>query len=151
MSWKVCKTRAVFLSAVEEMLLVEPYEKYKDVRWYSGLCCHLVMRKLLQQLDQLTSLVNQLLQAQAAHARLPGSPPQASALVLVTMLDKCEGNTDHCKACGLYIEEHPDRLIAITGHAHDWATALWVDDSPYSESAWDFQAAFKEIFDDPTV
>lgn len=82
------------------------------------------------------------------------------------MPEKYDGNPDHCRAflkqCGLYIEEHPKRftdetarirfvISLLTDHTRDWATALWTDNSPLLESARDFQAAFKEIFNHPSV
>lgn len=95
-----------------------------------------------------------------------GFPPWASAPVSVALPEKYDGNPDYCQAfliqCGLYIEEHPERFVEetarvrfvislLTGQAHDWGTALWMDDSSLLDSAWDFQQAFKEIFDHSTV
>lgn len=68
------------------------------------------------------------------------------------MLEKYDGNLDHCPAFlmqrGLYVEEHPDLFIEettlirfvislLTGHAEEWATVLWMDDSPLLDSARD--------------
>uniref|UniRef100_A0A3B3SGE7 ribonuclease H n=1 Tax=Paramormyrops kingsleyae TaxID=1676925 RepID=A0A3B3SGE7_9TELE len=110
---------------------------------------------LQQQVDHLTNLVSQLMESRTATTALPDSPPRASATVPVALPEKYDGNLDHC-------QEHPDRfwedtariqfvISLLTGRACEWATALWLDDSPLLDSAWEFQQAFKEIFDHPAV
>nr|XP_023669304.1 uncharacterized protein LOC111844764 [Paramormyrops kingsleyae] len=106
------------------------------------------------------------MEGQAVQANLPASPPRASAFVPVAMPEKYDGNPDHCQAflmqCGLFIEEHPEhftdetarvRFVSslLTGRSRDWATALWMDDSPLLDSAREFQQAFKGIFNHPTI
>uniref|UniRef100_A0A3B3SA72 CCHC-type domain-containing protein n=1 Tax=Paramormyrops kingsleyae TaxID=1676925 RepID=A0A3B3SA72_9TELE len=123
-------------------------------------------QRLQQQVDQLTSLVTQLPERRAGQVEIPSSPSRASAPVPVAMPEKYDGNPDHCQAflmqCGLYVEEHPERFVEetakvrfvislLTGCARDWATALWMDDSPLLDSARDFQQAFKGIFNHPAV
>lgn len=110
-------------------------------------------QRLQQQVDHLTNLVSQLMEAQAAPVALPDSPLRASATVPVALLEKYDGNPNHCQAvlmqCGLYVEEHPEcfqeeiawvRLVIslLTERTCEWATTLWLDDSPL---------AFKEIFE----
>uniref|UniRef100_A0A3B3SLN6 DUF4939 domain-containing protein n=1 Tax=Paramormyrops kingsleyae TaxID=1676925 RepID=A0A3B3SLN6_9TELE len=113
-------------------------------------------QRLQQLVDHLTTLVSQLMEARAAPIGLPDSPPRVSTPVPVTMPEKYDGNPDHCQAflmqCELYVEEHPDRfeetarvrfvISLLTGHAREWATALWMDDSPLLDSR-DFQQAYK--------
>lgn len=75
-------------------------------------------QRLQQQVDQLITLVSQLLDRQVSRAQLPDSPLQAAAPVPVAMSEKYDGNPDHCNGflmlCGLYVEEHPDRFIEDT-------------------------------------
>lgn len=69
-------------------------------------------------MEQLTTLVSQLMEERAGQVDLPASPPQVSAPVPVTMLEMYDGNSDQCQAfliqCGLYIEEHPESFTEET-------------------------------------
>uniref|UniRef100_A0A3B3RDY6 DUF4939 domain-containing protein n=1 Tax=Paramormyrops kingsleyae TaxID=1676925 RepID=A0A3B3RDY6_9TELE len=113
---------------------------------FSVLVLDLVLtHQLQQQVDQLTTLVTQMIEAKASQTRLPASPPRCSVPVPVAMPEKYDGNPDQCRAflmqCELYTDEHPERFVddsahirfvisLLTGRARDWATELWTDESP---------------------
>lgn len=42
-------------------------------------------------------------------------------------------------------------ISLLTSRACEWATALWVDDSPLLRSSIEFYRALREIFDHPAV
>lgn len=75
-------------------------------------------QKLQQQVDQLTALMAQEMEGQVRWVNLPDSLPETLGPVPIAMPDQYNGNPDHCQAfimqCGIFIEEHSERLVEET-------------------------------------
>uniref|UniRef100_A0A3B3SFD0 DUF4939 domain-containing protein n=1 Tax=Paramormyrops kingsleyae TaxID=1676925 RepID=A0A3B3SFD0_9TELE len=117
-------------------------------------------------LENRVSAMEQLLTTQAAQVPLPGSLPRPSVPLSIALPERYDGNPDQCRGflmqVGIYVEEHPEMFTApgaevrftislLTGRAHEWATALWTDQSPLLHSGGEFHRALMEIFDHPAV
>uniref|UniRef100_A0A3B3SD02 DUF4939 domain-containing protein n=1 Tax=Paramormyrops kingsleyae TaxID=1676925 RepID=A0A3B3SD02_9TELE len=102
----------------------------------------------------------------ASQVPLPETPPCSASGLPIAMPERYDGNPDQCKGfmmqCGLYVEEHPEQfrhpgaevrftISLLTGQAREWATALWVENSPLLLSAREFHHALREVFDHPAV
>uniref|UniRef100_A0A3B3RUV1 DUF4939 domain-containing protein n=1 Tax=Paramormyrops kingsleyae TaxID=1676925 RepID=A0A3B3RUV1_9TELE len=100
-------------------------------------------------LDSRVTAMERMLAARANQIPLPDSPPRHAPSLPIAMPEWYDGDPDQCKGflmqCGIYVEEHPEMfttpgaevrftLSLLTGRAREWATALWVEDSPLLQS-----------------
>ncbi|KAI2665823.1 Transposon Tf2-9 polyprotein [Labeo rohita] len=115
------------------------------------------------QLDRLTDLTGQLVQAlQGLQLTPPSSPPPAfAASPRLAFPEKFDGSPARCKGfllqCSLFVSQQPhlyptdEAKIAfvcslLSGRALDWATTAWQLDQPTFPSFQAFLQCFKEVF-----